>query len=247
MSFNDYGVDQKDVGVRIGVLQRIGVRLLPVMILVLMAAGGCQPNHNEPAHDAFILKCGPMSVYSTEFLEELELKKTAYSYDIQSFPDEYNEMVMEVVAMLSDELRFLRLASEKGIGISDQEVAQAEAAFKKDYPENSFEQLLLQNAISYTLWQKRFKRKLLMDKVIQAELADGVEVSASEIIDFYQDQKTAQTIDENELIKNLKMNKVQVRYDDWMAQLKDQYPVEMNHDLLKQEILVGLTIKKESQ
>lgn len=215
---------------------------VPLIVCLLLA--GCGPD-DKPADnpDLYILKSGPLVITLREFNEELELKKSAYSYDIKDDFEAYNEMVIDLLGVLSEELRFLQLASDKGIVLTSEEFASAEAEFKKDYPENSLDQLLLENAISYPLWEKRFKRKLLIEKIIQQELTENIEISADEIYEFYQQEVAGET-DENELIKKLRMKKTQIQYDQWVQHLNEIYPVDINTDLLK-TLLKGLSHEKD--
>ncbi len=216
-----------------------------LVIACLLIFQGCGPGVDpvdEPG--PWFLKSGDFLVSPGEFNEELELKKSAYSYDIQNDADAYNEMVMDLVSILSDELRFFQLASDRGIHISPEEILQAETAFKKDYPEDSFEQLLLENAISYSLWKKRFKRNLLIDKVIQQELTATIEISADDIYKFYQKENVS-GIDEKQLIDRLRTKKTQSQYDEWIQQLNEIYPVDINTSLLK-TVLKELSYEKDN-
>jgi hypothetical protein len=194
---------------------------------------GCRPTDDgADKPETWFLRSGSFILSPEEFNEELELKKAAYSYDIQDDPYAYNEMVIDLVSSLSDDLRFFQLASDKQIQVTASEVEQAETEFKKDYPEDSFNQLLLENAISYSLWKKRFRRNLLIDKVIQQELVEKIEISPDDIYEFYQ-QEHIGDVNENQLIERLRRDKSQHQYDEWIQQLMEIYPVDINTDLLK--------------
>ncbi len=215
-----------------------------VLVLFLVSGcfmwSGCPGQKGPPDTGTHVLKSGPVVITLADFMGELELKKTAYPYNIKDNPSEYNEMVMDLVRTLMDETLLLRLAEEKQIIVTQEEINAAENRLKEDYPQDSFEQMLLQNAIPYLLWKKRFERQLLMDKVLEIELFSRVTVTAHEIDLFYQ-QQAGEDITENELIEKLKSQKVQQQYDDWIEHLKTLYPVEINRELLENNLLIGLT------
>lgn len=204
-----------------------------VMLACVLCLWGCRPADDKiDQPDTWLLRSGSFIISPEGFNEELELKKAAYSYDIQDDPYIYNEMVIDLVSSLSDDLRFFQLASDKQIQVTAQEVDLAESEFKKDYPEDSFNQLLLENAISYSLWKKRFRRDLLIDKVIQQELVEKIEISPDDIYKFYQQEQVGK-VNEKQLIERLRRDKSQHQYDGWIQQLMEIYPVDINTDLLK--------------
>ncbi|MBU1341680.1 MAG: hypothetical protein KKE44_01380 [Proteobacteria bacterium] len=194
----------------------------------------------------FIIKTSLMSITSADFSEELDLKRAAYPYNIDENSAEYNEMVIFLVEMLSEEVVLLSASAAKGVTVTDQEVQSAEDKFKKDYPEDSFDQMLLENAISYSFWKKRFKANMIMEKFIDQELKKKIEITPQDIVAFYKNNTlaTGRELDnkalvltkienEKELISRLRLQKTQESYDEWIQQLWTQYPVEINKEKLK--------------
>ncbi|MCP4672518.1 MAG: hypothetical protein GY857_14585 [Desulfobacula sp.] len=194
----------------------------------------------------FLIKTEVITISSMDFSEELDLKRAAYPYDIKENQEEYNEMVISLVKILSEEIVLLTAAVAKNITITEQEALAAEKEFKKDYPEDSFEQILLENAISYPLWKKRFKKNMIMEKLIDLELTQKIEISPGDIVDFYNSHNAATIHDsknqpailnkienEKELVTRLRMQKTQDNYNKWIQELYKVYPVEINKDKLK--------------
>jgi hypothetical protein len=206
---------------------------------------GCGEPEKEKVPE-YLLKTPKMIITRSDFIEELDLKRAAYPYNINENPDEYNEMVMDLIETLSEEIVLLSAAADKGVTVTDQEVQSAEDEFKKDYPEDSFDQILLKNAISYSFWKKRFRNNMIMDKLIDQELKKKVEITSRDIVEFYEKHRIASTRDldhntlmlkkidnEKELVSRLRMQKTQDHYDAWMQQLGKDYPVEINKEELK--------------
>ncbi|MDD9304645.1 MAG: hypothetical protein HUK40_20780 [Desulfobacter sp.] len=179
------------------------------------------------------------------FADELDLKLTAYPYDIKNQPLAYNSMVLDLVSILTDETVILARAKEKKIFLSEEDVALAESEFKKDYPQDSFEQMLLENAIPYPVWRNRLEKDMVIDKIVQLELVDVQEISPEDMVAFYsriagQPEDERHALDEAGLVKQLRMEKSQAFYDEWISGLKIKYPVEINQKalavfLMKQE------------
>lgn len=217
---------------------------LGIIFFVMGGFAGC--GEPKPAPEEYLIKTAQLTISSEEFFEELDLKKAAYPYNIKTNPAEYNEMVIHLVKALSEEIILLSVAAEKGVTVSDQEVEIAEKEMKKDYPGESFDQMLLKNAISYDFWKKRFKKNMIMDKLIELELENKIEITSQDIIDFYKtikkeaatkpgDVTSALTLieNENELVSRLRMKKTQESYGEWIQELWKTYPVEIDKEKLK--------------
>jgi hypothetical protein len=216
-------------------------------LFVALSFIGCsEPPKDEPP--PFLIKTALMQISFEEFSDELDLKRAAYEYNIDEEPGEYNEMVIRLVKVLSEEIVLLSAAQAIGVTLTEQEIQSAEDEFKKDYPDDSFEQILLENAISYSFWKKRFKKNLIVEKLIDQELKQKIEITSQDIIDFYKTYHTETALKEkdgvltekkteDELIASLKRQKTQDKYDDWMQTLKNENPVELNKEKLKTLLL----------
>ncbi len=196
---------------------------------------GCGEVPEPKAYD-FIIKAGAIRMSPVEFSDELDLKLIAYPYDLKNRPEEYNRMVLDLVSTLSDETILMAAAYEKGISLTPEEVGLAEAEFKKDYPDDSFDQMLLENAIAYAVWKKQLKKDMVINKLVRQDLIDTQEITPEDMIAFYnryqqkigRSSDTAEGLDETTLVEQLRMEKSQTSYADWINGLKVQFPVEIN-------------------
>ena len=209
---------------------------------------GCgEPEKEKPME--FLLKSSRISVSESDFLDELDLKKTAYPYTLDKNPAEYNEIVIQLVNMLSEEILLLSAAADLGVTVTDAEVEAAEAEFKEDYPEHTFEAMLLEKAIPYPLWKKRFKKNLIMDRLIDQEIRHKIEITSEELVEFYgkyleenqgpknSNKELPQKMDETELVSVLRMQKTEKAYGEWIKALELKYPVEINKERLKSVLI----------
>lgn len=212
--------------------------------LILCCQSCGEPEKESPV--AVIIKSPVISVSEEEFLDELELKKAAYPYKITEKPEEYNELVISLVNTLTEELLLLTAALELGVDVVENEVKMAEDEVKKEYPENGFDQMLMEKAIPYPLWKKRLKTDLIINKLIDQEIKNKVEITSDDLVEFYrkynaedkQDSKKKQKeskkpIDENELVSVLRRQKTEEVYGKWLQDLEAKYPIEINMEKIK--------------
>lgn len=250
--------------VRIGYLREITVMTIAKKgvlgvcfgLFLVVCFPGCSGPEKEVQKE-YIIKTGFVTLSSTDFSEELDLKKAAYPYTIKNNPQEYNQMVIHLVKTLTEEMVLLSAAVDQGVVISDEELESAVTEFKADYPEDSFEQIFLKNAISYPFWRQRFHKQLVMEKLIDQQLRRKIEITPQDIIAFYQkyQERHARDLeknesalnkikDEKELVSRLRMHKTQEKYSEWIQELGKDYPVDINKEKLK-SFLIGTEINKD--
>ena len=215
--------------------------------LWLMAAGvvmvmgpGC--TEQSPVEDnGSIIKAGTVEISQADFARELEVKQANYAYDINDRPDEYNAMILDLVSDLSDEAVLLAAAADKGIDVSTDELEAAVDEFKKDYPEDSFDRMLLERAISYPVWKKGLKKDMVIQKLIMQDLVASQQIHPEDMIAFYdrlagrsssQDNDNSTMMDENDLVLKLRIEKSQDAFGQWMQELQAVYPVHIDKLML---------------
>ncbi len=208
-----------------------------VLALGILAVWGCGPVP-DAVEQEYVIETTGVRIDRDEFLEELDLKMAAYPYDIKKHPEEYNEMVMDLIFALTEQCQLLTAAARKGIGVTKDQVDQAEARFRQDYPENSFEQVLLENAVPYPFWRKKLERSLVIDRLIQTELKEKIQISPDELVSFYKKTEARQASEGkdglekkdngSELVARLRREKSQDHYNEWVQKLKQDHPATIN-------------------
>jgi MinD-like ATPase involved in chromosome partitioning or flagellar assembly len=207
-----------------------------IMLFVTGLLGiGCDPVPKTAASE-YIIKAGPVIVTQIQFLEELDLKLTAYPYDIKNTPDHYNEVVVDLVATLSEETLLLAFARKKGITVTRQEVDAAKADVTASYPDDSFEQMLLENAIPLMVWEKKLQKSLQIEKLVQQELVDKIQLGPEDVKVFFEKHKAGAAAvpgktgfaDETELVAQLRREKSEMLYPEWVQSLKQDISVDIN-------------------
>ena len=218
----------------------VGALLLMATGITIVIGSGCM-DQKKVEEKGSIIKAGTVEISRADFARELEVKQANYPYDIKDSPSEYNAMVLDLVSDLSDQAVLLAAAAAKGINVSDKALDAAIADFKKDYPEDSFDQMLLERAISYPVWKKRLKKDMVIQELIMQDLVASQEIHPEDMIAFYdrfagqaetRDNNNSAMMDEKDLLLKLRIEKSQEAFGKWLQGLQASYPVYIDELVL---------------
>ncbi len=205
---------------------------------------GCrQESRSTPM---ILMKVGARTVTVDEYRRSLNIYRTATG----SYGDDdlaaAREMQIRFVQQLADQLVLLEHAQTLGIEVNDQELDEALEAFKRDYPDDVFEQLLLENAITLEEWKASLRTRLIIERVIQKELEDQIRISEQDMTQFMAQlhqvpQEAVPGLEadavpppsDTAIVNQLRRSKTETAYADWMAALKKRYPVEIDQAVLQ--------------
>jgi len=193
--------------------------------------------------DEYFIKVGNKTISVADFNKAFEIAKNAYPQSDIEQPEVIREVRWRLVQQMTEEMILLQRAEELGVTIKDSEVEKILEDLKKDYPDNAFQEVLLEYAIPYPSWKEGLKTRLLMQKVIVKELGDKIEITNDEISTYYEehfkDDDTSPEMKEvpediNNFIKNiLRKEKMEKAYAFWIEKLKKNYAIEINEKELE--------------
>jgi len=188
--------------------------------------------------DEYFIKVGKRIITVADFNKAFEIAKNAYPHNSIQQPDVIREVRLRLVQQMTEEMILLQRAEELGVTIKDSEVEKTLEELKRDYPDNVFQEILLEYAIPYRSWREGLKTRLLMEKVIAKELGDHIEITHDDISKYYEehfkDDDTSSVVKEvpediNNIIKKiLRKEKMEKTYAPWIEKLKNNYVVEIN-------------------
>ncbi len=188
--------------------------------------------------DEYLIKVGNKTISVADFNKAFEVAKNAYPQNSIEQPEVIRKVRWRLVQQMTEEMILLQRAEELGVTINDSEVEKTLEELKKDYPDNVFQEILLEYAIPYRSWREGLKTRLLMQKVIAKELGDKIEITNDDISTYYEehfkDDDTSSDVkevpeDANNIIKNiLRKEKMEKAYASWIEELKNNYAVEIN-------------------
>ena len=220
--------------------------------ILVYASVGCMNSESNPDAEQLI-RVGTRVLTVLDFNQAFEIAKTAYPHNLRYEPDDYRNAQLRLLNELTIEMIILERAAELGITISEEEVENAVADVKKDYPEDTFEKTLLEFAISFEAWQDRLRNRLLMEKVIDQELKDQIIITSEDIAQYYESNFKSKFPDADSemiredinemIIEQLRREKMEQAYQTWINKLKQQYPIEINS--IQWERITGAQLNKK--
>jgi len=198
--------------------------------------------------DEYFIKVGDRTITVADFNEAFEIAKNAYPKNRIQRPDVTREARLRLIQQMTEEMILLERAEELDITITDSQAEKALTDIKRDYPDNVFQEILLEYAIPYQSWREGLKTRLLMEKVITQELGDKIEITHDDISKYYEehfkddntspDVKAVSKDTNNIIIKILRKEKMEKAYASWIKKLKNKYAIEINKKEL--EKMTGL-------
>ena len=209
--------------------------------------------------DEYFIKVGSRTITVADFNKAFEIAKNAYSQNRIQQPDIAREARLRLIQQMTEEMILLQRAEELGITVTDSQVEKALKDIKKDYPDNVFQETLLEYAVPYQSFTEGLKTRLIMEKVITQELGDKIIVTNDDISKYYEEHfkddgtvpdkehikdkdtspggknesKESRDINNKIIIKILRKEKLEKAYASWIKQLKNKYPVEINKEEFK--------------
>ena len=184
----------------------------------------------------YLIRVGTASVTVAEFKRAVEAAgEEAFPGEQAISPTTMNDLRMRVLNQMTEELIITEHAKRIGIQISEQELEASIAAVKADYPDDTFEKTLLENAVSFQAWKQKMATRLLIDKVIATELVDKVEITSEDVTAYFgahypngvPEGEDAEEIN-RKIVMHLRQQKAEEMYHGWIEKLKRDFPVDVH-------------------
>jgi len=209
------------------------------MISLLSLTNGCS-FFGKNEDDVVLIKVGNSATTVGDFKRRFETTKSAYPHNVLQEENVLKEAQTRLLNQIAEEMIVLERASELGIKISDAELEKSVLKIKEDYPKDVFEEMLLENAISYELWKEELRTRLIIQKTIAEEVESKIEILPEDISDYYKQRRKKENIEANAggiekeseevIVKNLRRKKSEEAYHEWIQQIQKRYPIEINNE-----------------
>ena len=141
------------------------------LLTLFVILPGCGSGGNQDTVDRILIRVGESTVTVEEFHETLQNGIAAPSV-LHGDTETLQSARYRTLNRLTEELIILERGRELKIQVSNEELALTVNDFKKDFPDDTFEQTLIENGISYLSWEKGVKRRLLMEKVVRKDVLE---------------------------------------------------------------------------
>lgn len=204
---------------------------------IIYPLAGCADSESK-SRDEYFIRVGDSVITVLDFNRAFEIVKASYSYSAMQQSDAVKEARLRFVQQMTEEMILRERAKDIGVTITDEEVKEAVEDIKQDYPDNVFDQILLEYAMPYQLWEKGLKTRLLMEKVIAKELGDQIQVTPDDLSKYYEahhnsdelisdTKKVSKDVNET-IIRRLRRKKIEEAYKPWIKELQKKYIIEIN-------------------
>lgn len=218
-------------------------------------------NPKETSQNDYLIKVKDNYIMPAEYNKAFETALAeSLPYKTNLDASALKEAKLRLVGQLVDKMLIKERAQELGIEISAAEIEEAVAVIKQDYPDETFKQVLLENAVSYPLWLEGLKERLLMEKVIDRDITAKIIINPEDIETYYIKNYPAPgsasgsasgsapgsafgttlkipTKDvQGVIIKQLRREKTEQAYNAWIKSLRESFTVDINQQLLEKII-----------
>jgi len=232
-----------DISTRFNKILTCRLMGVALMMGILLMSCGRKPvdlSHTE------LIRVGESQITVREFKQIQDMSQDYYWQESDSDVDGTESKNLRMLDQVVEELLIKEHAKALRIEVSEADIDVAVQNIRSDYPEDTFDQVLLENAVSFDFWRKRLGVRLLMDKVIEKELESHVIITPEDIASYYKKhyveasdrQNSAEALgqsnDINEVIvKRLRKLKAEKSYKNWIKELQQTYSVQINWEAWK--------------
>lgn len=228
----------------VGSTQDKFVWIMIILTAVLMLLTACSSEPADPSQ-AELIRVGSSVVTVRQFKQIQDLSQDYYWQDQDTEDKNSAEpKALRLLSQITEELLLKEKAQSLNLTVNDAELDAAVRNIKSDYPEGTFEQVLLENAVSFDFWRQRLRARLLMNKVIEKELESNVIITPEDVASYYrqhyagmsggQSNSGGSGKDINEIIvRRLRKLKAEKAYKEWIKELQQTYPVQVDWEAWK--------------
>ena len=143
----------------------------------------CSPT--VESNKAVVIRVGDRVVTVGDIKREVRIASVENNIPQKEVWSFINEFVNRIV----DDALVLEYGEKNGIFLNEIELEKAIQNIVKDYPENSFNEMLLSRCIDYNEWKERFSEHLLIKEIIKEQTASLPPISYHAIKSYYQERK----------------------------------------------------------
>ncbi|NDV27991.1 SurA N-terminal domain-containing protein [Desulfovibrio sp. JC010] len=156
-------------------------KILIAVLLGCFLLSGCQNKSEDPG---IIARVNGKPIYLAQLEYKYDLTHEGnggFVPSVEQVRAEYGQILGDLIVqeLVSQELE------EREIPVSDKEMKEAEDEVRSDYPDDSFEQILIEEYIDINAWRSQLKYQLAMDKFYSDILRPEIKIDYKEAEQYY--------------------------------------------------------------
>ncbi|MDY6853800.1 MAG: peptidyl-prolyl cis-trans isomerase [Thermodesulfobacteriota bacterium] len=136
--------------------------------------------------EQILVKIGNQIITVDEFTKEFEEVRQEYLTLNTKDNISFGELKASFLNGLIEKKILLNEAERLGIKVTEDELKNEISHIKKDYPEKSFNETIINEYVDYKDWEKRIKKKLLIEKLINNMIKSKISIENEEIKRYYE-------------------------------------------------------------
>jgi len=125
--------------------------------------------------------------FNERLMNELSMLRNHSSQNAEN----YERVREEVLNILIDEKIMFSRARDLALSVSDGEVTKKLEEIKEGYSAEGFEKILTTQRVNYDDWKKALKTRILLEKLVAADVNSRISVTEQEAMDYYYAHKKA--------------------------------------------------------
>ena len=221
---------------RLAAAERIS-KQISVLVCWLIAGLVCGcADAGQKAAQEYLVQVNDRGITVEAFQRQMDRMNSDYTDSTDKPPVEDAALHRHLLNQCIEKLVLLERAEELGLKVTDAETSRSVEEIKKDYPDNTFQSVLLEQAVIYSQWEEELKTRILMEKVITKDLEPLVVLTQADISRYYEEHfisnaNGAGEQDEslNEALFKLARNKKKEEvYRTWISALQNRYQIKVN-------------------
>jgi hypothetical protein len=204
-----------------------------ILLVLMLGISACKDSGPGKQGDV-LMKIGDRVFTVTDFQQAFEMAMAAYPMKALTDPNNIKVAKVRLLNQMTDELVILKRADELQLTVSDEELDAAVNNIIKDYPDQTFDQILIEQSISFNRWKESLKKRLLIEKTIQKDTLGLTQstVDSNALVEPMQEEPNQEaehppgrqegTLEEE---NNTESRSAQDVYAAWMTVLRKTHPV----------------------
>ena len=158
-------------------------KLFCLVTLFVMSFSAC--NIFNSSRDKIVITVGTSNVTESELRDNI----AAIIYDMGITDQEAKLLITPIIDKVIEKLLIMEYGKTEGITLGDDELEAAINTIKKDYPEDVFNETLINKYIDYNEWKESLRQELLVKKIIENNIASLPPVTFNETKAYFESHR----------------------------------------------------------